>query len=122
MEQSKHLEMAIEVEKINKSNNDRDNKLLKRQQEELNKYLETSSVRDKLDAYKKEHGFPRIVQLLDNYSKISELRNGGINIFCFLDENHALPSKALFSYLEYNFYKLESYKFPTKFYQLRTES
>jgi hypothetical protein len=39
MEQSKHLEMAMEVEKINKSNNDRDNKLLKRQQEELNRYL-----------------------------------------------------------------------------------
>jgi hypothetical protein len=39
VEQSKQLEMTIEVERINKSNNDRDNKLLKRQQEELNKYL-----------------------------------------------------------------------------------
>jgi len=31
--------MAMEVEKISKSNNDRDNKILKRQQEELNKFL-----------------------------------------------------------------------------------
>jgi hypothetical protein len=31
--------MAMEVEKINKSNNDRDNKIIKRQQEELNKFL-----------------------------------------------------------------------------------
>ena len=53
MEKSKQLEMALEVERINKSNNDRDNKLLKRQQEELNKYLETSGIRDKLDVYKK---------------------------------------------------------------------
>lgn len=53
MEQSKQLEMALEVERINKSNNDRDNRLLKRQQEELNKYLETSGIRDKLDTYKK---------------------------------------------------------------------
>lgn len=53
MEQSRQLEMAVEVERINKSNNDRDNKLLKRQQEELNKYLETSAIRDKLDTYKK---------------------------------------------------------------------
>jgi hypothetical protein len=31
--------MAMEVEKISKSNNDRDNKIIKRQQEELNKFL-----------------------------------------------------------------------------------
>jgi hypothetical protein len=99
MEQSKHLEMALEVERINKSNNDRDNRLLKRQQEELNKYLETSGIRDKLDIYKKEKGFPRIVSLRENYARISELRNGGINVFCFLDENRALASKALFKYL-----------------------
>jgi hypothetical protein len=53
LEQSKQLEMALEVERINKSNNDRDNKLLKQQQEELNKYLETSGIRDKLETYKK---------------------------------------------------------------------
>lgn len=85
MEQSKHLEMAMEVEKINRSNNDRENRLLRRQQEELNKFLQASSIRDKLDNYRKENGFPRIVNLMENYQKISELRNGGINIFCFLD-------------------------------------
>lgn len=100
MQQSKQLQMAMEVEKISKSNNDRDNKIIKRQQEELNKFLQTSGIRDKLDIYKKQHGFPRIVQLMENYAKIKELRNGGINIFCFLDENHSLPSKALFTYLE----------------------
>jgi hypothetical protein len=33
LQHSKYLEMAMEVEKISKSNNDRDNKILKKQQE-----------------------------------------------------------------------------------------
>lgn len=53
LEQSKHLEMMLEVEKINKGNNDRENKLLRRQQEELSKFIQAANIREKLESFRK---------------------------------------------------------------------
>ena len=63
--------------------------------------MEYSSIKEKLDTFRKENGFPRVLDLVENVEKIKSLRDGGVSIFCFVEENQPSATKVLFNYLEY---------------------
>ena len=75
--------------------------MLKKQQEELGKFMEYSSIKEKLDTFRKENGFPRVLDLVENVERIKVLRDGGVSIFCFVEENQPSSTRVLFNYLEY---------------------
>jgi hypothetical protein len=81
---SKQIEMAVETENIMHSNNDRENKLLVKQQEELASFLEVSQIKDHLQQFKDAHGHPKVLPLTENLPTLLKLHNGGIDQLCLL--------------------------------------
>ena len=73
-EASKHLQLSLENSQIVRSNNDRENRILKQQQEELLKYMKSANLREELQRFKDVHGHPKVVDLEDNLDRIQSLR------------------------------------------------
>lgn len=76
--------------------------------------MEYSSIKEKLDTFRKENGFPRVLDLVENVERIKVLRDGGVSIFCFVEENQPSSTKILFNYLEYLSINEEKMPFHTK--------
>lgn len=119
---SKQIEMAVETESIMRSNNDRENKLLVKQQEELASFLEVSQIKDHLQQFRDAHGHPKVLSLADNLPTLLKLHNGGIDQLCLLTETGFASSRELFAFLEYPLFYIETRNFPTKYCPLPTSS
>lgn len=78
--------------------------------------MEYSSIKEKLDTFRKENGFPRVLDLVENVERIKSLRDGGVSIFCFVEENQPSATKVLFNYLEYISINEEKIPFRMKCY------
>lgn len=79
--------MALEVEKINRSNTDRDNRQLKKEQEKLVAFMEVSRFREYLETFRGQNrGWPKIASLSQYLPHLTQWRAAGINIFCLLEE------------------------------------